>query len=180
MIWNFIFKIIIFRYLIDFTTDYSAPLWHGIMYSFIFVLTSISSCFASAYQQNRMNVLGMRIRTCLISAIYRKSLVLASHAKKDYTTGEIVNLMSVDSQRFIDLLPWLCFLWTAPFQIGIAIWLLYAELGISVLGGLLLMIAFTPISAYTIKMMKHFQEKQMALKDRRLKAINEMLSGIKV
>src|SRR5699024_4672027 len=121
------------------------------LYSSVFVFTSLASSITSAYQQNRMNVLGMRIRTCLVSAIYRKSLVLASHAKKEYTTGEIVNLMSVDSQRFIDLLPWLNFLLTAPFQIGIAIWLLYAELGVSVFAGLLLMIAFMPITGWTVK-----------------------------
>jgi ATP-binding cassette subfamily C (CFTR/MRP) protein 1 len=122
----------------------------------------------------------MRIRTCLVSAVYRKSLVLSNYAKKGTTTGEIVNLMAVDSQRFIDLLPWLSFLWTAPVQVAIALWLLWNELGVAVIGGLLLMIAFLPINGYVASKVKQIQTKQMKLKDQRLKAMNEILSGMKV
>jgi ATP-binding cassette subfamily C (CFTR/MRP) protein 1 len=122
----------------------------------------------------------MRIRTCLVSAVYRKSLVLSNYSKKDTTTGEIGNLMAVDSQRFIDLLPWLSSLWTAPIQVAIALWLLWLELGPSVIGGLLLMIAFIPINGFVASKIKRIQTKQMKLKDQRLKAMNEILSGIKV
>lgn len=168
------------RYMIAFTTDLSAPFWQGIFYTLIFVVVNVFTSITSAYHQYRMSVLGMRIRACLIGAVYRKSLVLANQSKKSYTTGEIVNLMAVDSQRFVDLLPWLCFLWTAPIQIGIALWLLWNELGISVLGGLVLMILFIPINGYIAGIVKGIQTRQMGLKDKRLKAINEMLNGIKV
>lgn len=52
-------------------------------------------------------VVGYRIRTGLISAIYKKSLRISSAAKKDTTVGEIVNLMSVDAQRFFELVSYL-------------------------------------------------------------------------
>lgn len=78
------------------------------------------------------------------------------------------------------MLPWFCYIWTAPVQIGIALWLLWGELGISVLGGLFLMILFIPINGYIAGLVKKIQTKQMALKDKRLKAINEMLNGMKV
>jgi ATP-binding cassette, subfamily C (CFTR/MRP), member 1 len=37
----------------------------------------------------------------------RKSLRVASAARKDTTSGEIVNLMAVDWQRIADLTPYL-------------------------------------------------------------------------
>ena len=160
--------------------DKEEPFWHGIFFTMIFVVTNFVTSISSGYNQHRMAALGMRIRTCLIGSIYRKSIVLAMHSKKDYTTGEIVNLMAVDSQRFADMLPWLCYLWTAPIQIAIALYLLWNELGISVLGGLFLMVLFIPINGYIAGMVKQIQTKQMGLKDKRLKAINEMLNGIKV
>jgi ATP-binding cassette subfamily C (CFTR/MRP) protein 1 len=58
-----------------------------------------------------MFVVGMNLRTSLISTIYRKSLRMNSASKKDSTVGEIVNLMSVDAQRFMDLIPYLNMLW---------------------------------------------------------------------
>ena len=47
----------------------------------------------------------------MISTIYKKSLLMSGAAKKESTVGEIVNLMSVDVQRFMDLLPYINMLW---------------------------------------------------------------------
>ena len=38
-------------------------------------------------------------------------------AKQRSTVGEIVNLMSVDAQRFMELTTYLNMLWSAPFQV---------------------------------------------------------------
>ena len=171
---------IVMKNMIAFTVDKDAPTWQGFFFTAVFVVVNVASSITSSYHQHRMSALGMRIRSCLVGAIYRKAMVLAPHSKQNFTTGEIVNLMAVDSQRFIDLLPWLCFLWTAPIQIGIALWLLWNELGVSILGGLILMILFIPINGYIASTVKRIQQRQMGLKDKRLKAINEMLNGMKV
>ena len=54
---------------------------------------------------------------------------MSSSARKESTVGEIVNLMSVDAQRFMDLTTYINMLWSAPLQIGLAIYLLYQILG---------------------------------------------------
>lgn len=43
--------------------------------------------------------------------------------------GEIVNLMSVDAQRFMDLTAYLNMLWSAPLQIALSLYFLYQILG---------------------------------------------------
>ena len=45
----------------------------------------------------------MKIKTSLTSIIYNKSLVLSNETKQESSTGDIVNLMSVDVQRLQDL-----------------------------------------------------------------------------
>ena len=45
--------------------------------------------------------------------------------------GEIVNLMAVDAQRFMDLASYICLLWSAPYQIILAVYFLYQELGMN-------------------------------------------------
>ncbi|XP_054157840.1 multidrug resistance-associated protein 1-like isoform X1 [Oppia nitens] len=169
----------ILKLLINFTSS-TEPSWHGYIYALLFVFTNVFNSLVTSYQSQRMTVLGMRIKTCLISAVYRKALVLSNSAKKETTTGEIVNIMAVDCQRFSDLLPWLSFLYTAPIQMGIAVYLLYNEMGTAVFGGLALMILFLPINGVTAAKVKQYQMKQMKLKDKRLKTMNEILSGIKV
>lgn len=39
--------------------------------------------------------------------------------------GEIVNLMSVDAQRFMDLATYINMIWSAPFQVILALYLLW-------------------------------------------------------
>ena len=75
--------------------------WRGYFYAgLLFGITVFQSLIAGQYYEILYRV-GMRVRTALISTIYRKSLRLANEAKKDITTGEIVNLMSIDVQRFM-------------------------------------------------------------------------------
>ena len=46
--------------------------------------------------------------------------------------------MSVDAQRFMDLTTYLNMLWSAPLQIGLAIYFLYDILGLFILFSILL------------------------------------------
>nr|XP_027194827.1 multidrug resistance-associated protein 1-like [Dermatophagoides pteronyssinus] len=171
---------IILKLLIEYTTSNDTRLWHGILYSFGFFLINMIQSWSALYQFHRFSILSLRIRSTLIGAIYRKSLVLATDSRKDYNTGDIVNLMAIDSQRFIDLVRYANYIWTSPIMITIGFYLLYEEMGWSASGGFLLMFLLIPFQGYITRKIKSIQVKQMAEKDHRLQAINELLNGIKV
>lgn len=83
--------------------DAHPPMWRGILYAvLLFVVASMQTLFLSQYFQ-RMIFVGLRIRTALVGTIYKKALGLSNTARKSKTVGEIVNLMAVDAQRFMDL-----------------------------------------------------------------------------
>lgn len=68
--------------------------WKGLLYAFLlFIVASIQTIILAQYFQ-RMFVVGLRIRTALISAIYRKALIMSNSSRKESTVGEIVNLMA--------------------------------------------------------------------------------------
>lgn len=73
------------------------------------VLTIITIVQAQYYE--RMFLVALNLRTALISVIYKKSLTMSASAKKVSTVGEAVNIMSVDVQRFMDLLPYINMVW---------------------------------------------------------------------
>lgn len=54
-----------------------------------------------------------------------QALVITNSARKSSTVGEIVNLMSVDAQRFMDLATYINMVWSAPLQVILALWLLW-------------------------------------------------------
>ncbi|XP_063235809.1 multidrug resistance-associated protein 1-like isoform X7 [Bacillus rossius redtenbacheri] len=169
----------ILRLLISFVEG-DEPLWKGYLYAVLILVTSVAQTLLLAQYFNRMFVVGMRIRTALISAIYRKALKMSNSARKESTVGEIVNLMSVDAQRFMDITTNLSMVWSAPLQITLAIIFLWDVLGPSVLAGLAVMIILIPVNGYIANKSKTLQIRQMKNKDERVKLMNEVLSGIKV
>jgi ATP-binding cassette, subfamily C (CFTR/MRP), member 1 len=161
-------------------TGEMGPLWQGLVLTFgLFLVTFLSAIFNGQYFLNTF-VVGFRIRSALISAIYRKSLRISSSAKKDTTVGEIVNLMAVDAQRFFELVSYLHVLWSGPLVIAVAIYMLWQYLGYAVLSGLAVMILMVPVSGVIAGKLRDLQVVQMKVKDERVKSMNEILNGMKV
>ncbi|XP_043474514.1 multidrug resistance-associated protein 1 isoform X1 [Leptopilina heterotoma] len=155
-------------------------MWKGYFYAVILLLTAVFQTLILSQYFHRMFLVGLRIRTALIAAIYRKALRVSNSARKETTVGEIVNLMSVDAQRFMDVTAYINMIWSAPLQIAVALYFLWECLGPSVLSGLAVMIILIPVNALIAGKVRNLQIKQMKNKDERVKLMNEVLSGIKV
>ncbi|XP_067225111.1 ATP-binding cassette sub-family C member 3 isoform X4 [Chanodichthys erythropterus] len=168
------------RMLIDFTKDKHAPLWWGYALAFLMFGTSLLQTLILHQHFQYCFVTGMRLRSGIIGAIYRKSLVITNEAKRSSTVGEVVNLMSVDAQRFMDLTTFLNMLWSAPLQIILALFFLWQNLGPSVLAGVAVMVLLIPFNAFIAMKTRTYQVEQMKYKDDRIKLMNEILNGIKV
>uniref|UniRef100_A0A9L0SLR3 Multidrug resistance-associated protein 1 n=1 Tax=Equus caballus TaxID=9796 RepID=A0A9L0SLR3_HORSE len=170
----------ILKLLINFVNDQQAPDWQGYFYT---ALLFISACLQTLVLHQYFHICfvsGMRVKTAVIGAVYRKALVITNSARKSSTVGEIVNLMSVDAQRFMDLATYLNMVWSAPLQVILALYLLWLNLGPSVLAGVAVMILMVPVNAVMAMKTKTYQVAHMKSKDNRIKLMNEILNGIKV
>ena len=63
-------------------------------------------------------MLRMRVRAGLVTTIYTKALVL-SNDERNRASGDIVNLMSVDTTRLQDLCTYGLVAISAPLQVGL-------------------------------------------------------------
>lgn len=86
-----------------------------------------------------------------------QALKLTSAARQSSTIGEIVNLMSVDAQRFVDLMVHLHMIWSAPFQITVCMFFLWKILGPSVLAGFGVLVLMLPVNAYLARKTRELQ-----------------------
>uniref|UniRef100_A0A4X2LYS7 ATP binding cassette subfamily C member 3 n=1 Tax=Vombatus ursinus TaxID=29139 RepID=A0A4X2LYS7_VOMUR len=166
--------------LIQFVSNRSAPAWWGFLVAGLMFGCSIIQTLILHQHFQYVFVTGIRLRAGITGVIYRKALVITNSAKRSSTLGEIVNLMSVDAQRFTDLVNFLNMLWSAPMQIILAIYFLWQNLGPSVLAGVALMILLIPLNGAIAMKTRAFQVEQMGYKDSRIKLMSEILSGIKV
>ncbi|XP_026206344.1 canalicular multispecific organic anion transporter 2 isoform X2 [Anabas testudineus] len=168
------------RMLISFTKQKGVPDWWGYTLAFLMFFTAFLQTLILHHHFQYCFVTGMNVRTAVIGAIYRKALAITNAAKRSTTVGEVVNLMSVDAQRFMDLTTFLNMLWSAPFQIMLALFFLWQNLGASVLAGVAVMIMLIPFNAVIAMKTRAYQVEQMQYKDSRIKLMNEILNGIKV
>nr|AYM45159.1 ATP-binding cassette subfamily C member 1 [Carassius auratus] len=171
---------VILRLLIQFVNDSSAPDWHGYFYTtLLFICTCVQTLILQKYFHVCF-VTGMRLRTAIVGAVYRKALVITNAARRTSTVGEIVNLMSVDAQRFMDLITYINMIWSAPLQVILALYFLWQNLGPSVLAGVAVMVLMVPLNAVIAMKTKTYQVAQMKSKESRIKLMNEVMNGIKV
>ncbi|CAJ0833868.1 2766_t:CDS:10 [Entrophospora sp. SA101] len=180
---NFVQPLLL-RELIIFVKSYDTndplPPYRGYCIAALMFLTALlQTVFLHQYFQLCFTT-GMRVRAGLISAIYQKSLNLSNSARQKSTVGEIVNHMSVDAQRFMDLCTYLHIIWSGPLQIFLALYLLYETMGASIFAGVGVMLMMLPVNAFLAGKMRTLQKKQMVNKDERIRLMNEILNGIKV
>nr|XP_055108622.1 multidrug resistance-associated protein 1-like isoform X5 [Symphalangus syndactylus] len=170
----------ILKLLIKFVNDTKAPDWQGYFYT---VLLFITACLQTLVLHQYFHICfvsGMRIKTAVIGAVYWKALVITNSARKSSMVGEIINLMSVDAQRFMDLATYINMIWSAPLQVILAVYLLWLNLGPSVFAGVAVMVLMVPVNAVMAMKTKMYQVAHMKSKDNRIKLMNEILNGIKV
>ena len=105
---------------------------------------------------NSYNYLPCIISLNLLHVVFQ-ALKLSSAARRNTTVGEIVNLMSVDAQRFMELTTYLNMLWSAPFQMCVCLYFLWATLGPSILAGVAIMIILIPINGVIAKKTRALQ-----------------------
>ena len=91
-----------------------------------------------------------------------------------------MNLMSVDAQRFMDLMPYVQVVWWGPYQIALSLLLLYFVMGPAIFAGFGVMLVLIPVSACMAALIEKVQARQMEKKDARIKMVNEVLNGIRV
>jgi len=112
--------------------------------------------------------------------IYNKGLTLSCQSKQGHSSGEIINLMSVDAERIGDFGWYMHEPWMVLVQVAIALLILYKNLGLAsiatLIATIIVMLANVPLG----KLQEKFQEKIMESKDKRMKATSEILRNMRI
>ncbi|KAG0045022.1 hypothetical protein BGZ83_009725 [Gryganskiella cystojenkinii] len=170
--------------LLEFTgsyrTDAPSPVVLGIILSLgMFFSTMATALLEGQFNQLIMNM-GIEARTALISMIYRKALRLSPAARNEQSPGDIQNHMSVDAERWSQALPLLPMWFSIPFEICIALWLLYRQLGWAAIAGAGTILVVAPVQTWIAAFFAKAKDEKLAAMDNRIRLLNEVLSGIKI
>ena len=145
-----------------------------------FFIAKLVECLSQRQWFFRAQLIGVRVRAALVAIIYNKGLTLSCQSKQGHTSGEIINFMTVDAERIGDFSWYMHDPWMVLIQVGLALAILYKNLGIAAISTLvatiLVMLANMPLG----KLLENYQEKLMASKDTRMKATSEILRNMRI
>ncbi|XP_033865353.2 ATP-binding cassette sub-family C member 4-like isoform X2 [Acipenser ruthenus] len=123
---------------------------------------------------------GMKIRVAMCHMIFKKALCLSNTALGKTTTGQIVNLLSNDVNKFDEVTIFLHFLWIGPLQAVAVTALLWQEIGPSCLAGMAILVFLMPLQTFFGRLFSKLRSKTAAFTDTRIRTMNEVVSGMRI
>ncbi|KAJ0249367.1 ABC transporter type 1 [Hirschfeldia incana] len=145
-----------------------------------FFLAKLVECLSQRHWFFRAQKAGFRMRSSLVAMIYEKSLTLSCHSKQGRTSGEIINVMSVDTTRIGNFSWHMHDPWMVLLQVGLALWILYRNLGLASIAALIATILVMLVNFPFGSMQERFQDKLMEAKDSRMKSTSEILRNMRI
>ncbi|EKU20127.1 atp-binding sub-family c (cftr mrp) member 2, partial [Nannochloropsis gaditana CCMP526] len=125
----------------------------------------------------------MRAQSALMGECFRKALCLGPESRRKYSSGQLINLMSVDACRVADVnvVPMVHWgTWCAVLTLTISLVALHALLGASSFVGVIIIVVFWPLG-YLLglrgkKAAMHIQRER----DNRASVMAEVLESIRL
>nr|GMC75534.1 ABC transporter C family member 3 [Ipomoea batatas] len=145
-----------------------------------FLIAKLVESVAETQYFFKVRQAGFRVRAALVAKVYNKGLTLSCQSRQSHTSGEIINFMTVDAERIADFVWYIHDPWIILVQIGLALVILYKNLGgasiVALLSTVIVMLANFPLA----KLQERYQEKLMKSKDSRMKATSEVLRNMRI
>ncbi|XP_058497006.1 ATP-binding cassette sub-family C member 10 isoform X1 [Solea solea] len=166
--------------LVNFIEEVEAPVSTGALCVLgLFAATLLSSILRNVFVFEVSKV-ALSARAALISAIYSKALRVSGSSLTGFTLGEVVNLMSTDSDRVVNFFNSFHELWSLPFSFSVTLYLLYLQVGLAFLGGLGVALLLVPLNKFLASRIISNNKHMLRHKDSRVKLMTEILFGIRV
>lgn len=171
-------------YLIQYFIDYlnTSPRYskQGYLLALAFVAAQFIEGLSTRHLHFRLQQVGVRAQSALVAIVYQKVLALSNQSRQSSSSGEMINVMSLDAECVAGFSRCMHDLWLIPVQIILAMLILYSTLGLAAFAALaatvLTMLANIPIG----RMEQNYQEKTMSAKDARMRAMSEILKNMRV
>ncbi|XP_001637478.3 ATP-binding cassette sub-family C member 4 isoform X1 [Nematostella vectensis] len=122
---------------------------------------------------------GTRIKTAVVGMIYQKVLSSSRSSLSKLTNGHIMNLISNDAKRMERLVMYTMNIVRMIFDSAACVLIIVFLIGWQGLAGLVVLAVFVVISYCLSKLFSRLRQEQCVITDKRLSAMNEIISGIR-
>ncbi|CAK1546528.1 unnamed protein product [Leptosia nina] len=169
--------------------NYFSPLHSGMtdLSAYLYAFGIVGLMFLSAVLTHSMLLFQLESSMILTKAcsslIYRKLLrinLAAGGKASEGLTGYIVNLLTIDTERFQMASIYLIDLVRIPIETTVIVYLMYRQIGVSAIFGVGFLLLFIPLLSYFGKIASKLTEKMTVRTDNRIRLMNEVIQSIEV
>ncbi|KAJ8716036.1 hypothetical protein PYW08_013321 [Mythimna loreyi] len=168
---------------IDYFSNEKTPETYRKAHIFNFLMNLCSTMSALLYNHTQLSQgrVGMRIRIACCSLMYRKILKLNRAGMNKTESGQVINLMSNDVNRFDMVTLFLNHIWISPIVVPVVCYLVWQHVGIATLASLLVVGVQTIfVQVYLSNLQGTLRGKIANRTDQRVKVMNELVDGVQV
>jgi ATP-binding cassette subfamily C (CFTR/MRP) protein 1 len=120
------------------------------------------------------------VKTGCSTLLYKKSLTISATGRARTSTGQVVNMMSNDTNQLQRFLQFSGNFLVAPLQIILALVLIYQQVGNAMWVGVAYMVSLIPANIFIFSVVGKMRFKVLKFSDARVKMMNEVLMGIRI
>lgn len=148
--------------------------WAGLGYATALASAAVLETLTVNWYFHELFRICLHLKTGLVDALYKKSLLVSEAARAELGAGAIVNLQSNDAAKLWQLPQYFHMIWSGPFQILVVLALLMRIIHpIPSLVGLGVCVALIPLSAFVARALAAIRRHQIVLTDKRVKLCGE-------
>ncbi|XP_078347301.1 ATP-binding cassette sub-family C member 4-like [Oculina patagonica] len=158
------------------------PAKNHLLYGFALALcvNALIACIIMHHNDYRSELLGIRFSCALKGLVYKKTLLLSKHSLLNFTTGQVIDLISNDVQRLEeDTVMWISASAFAFLELVVVTVLLVYLIGWQALMGVLFLCLLAPYFAGLSYAGAALRLRTAAVSDRRISLMNQVISGIR-
>lgn len=152
----------------------------GLPYAISIFMVSLVNGFGNHRHRHLALKTGVALRAAVVNILYQHILQLSPAGKKGLTSGEVTNLVAVDTQKLFEVTQEGHLIWALPLSVVLVSFFLYRTLGPSTLVGIAVLIGFVPLIGRVTALMLAVRQKRVKYTDQRVEIVSNMLQGIKV
>jgi len=123
---------------------------------------------------------GLNWRTAATALLFSKSLTLRLDALAATSAGRVINIASSDVERLQKLCQYVTYLFVAPVEGAVCIWLLFREVGVATLAGIAVLAAFVAVQVWASRAFGRLRSETTVVTDERVRLTGQVIAGVRV
>lgn len=145
-----------------------------------FVTAKLVECLSQRHWMFKFQQVGVKMQSMLVAMIYAKGLTLSCQSKEGHSSGENINLMTVDAERIGEFCWYMHDPWMAVLQVALALFILHRSVGVASIAAFAATVIVMLLNHPVASLQEKFQSKVMEFKDKRMKATSEILMNMRI